>query len=87
LQIYVDPKLSYDALMSVIDICTRQKLAGGEPLSRITSSKCKPNSAFSEYPRYKPSFLATADPHATSPAIDSPKFGFVAENYRVCWRW
>ncbi len=34
--IQVDSRLTYDALMRVIDVCTRQKLASGEPLSKLS---------------------------------------------------
>jgi biopolymer transport protein ExbD len=30
------PNLRYDALMSVVDICTRQTLPNGEPLSKLS---------------------------------------------------
>jgi biopolymer transport protein ExbD len=32
----VDSKLHYGPLMQVIDVCTRQKLANGEPLSKLS---------------------------------------------------
>jgi len=32
----VDSKLHYGPLMQVIDICTRQKLANGEPLTKLS---------------------------------------------------
>jgi biopolymer transport protein ExbD len=32
----VDSRLNYGPLMQVIDICTRQKLASGEPLSKLS---------------------------------------------------
>lgn len=34
--IQVDSRLRYDALMSVIDVCTQQKLPSGEPLSKLS---------------------------------------------------
>src|SRR4030095_16952348 len=34
--IQVDSRVTYDAMMKVIDICTRQKLANGEPLSKLS---------------------------------------------------
>jgi len=34
--IQVDSRLSYDALMKVIDVCTKQKLSTGEPLSKLS---------------------------------------------------
>jgi len=34
--IQVDSRLRYDALMQVIDVCTRQKLPSGEPLTRLS---------------------------------------------------
>lgn len=35
-QLVVDKRLRYDNLMRVIDVCTQQKLANGEPLLRIS---------------------------------------------------
>jgi biopolymer transport protein ExbD len=34
--IQVGSRVRYDALMSVIDVCTRQKLANGEPLTKLS---------------------------------------------------
>jgi biopolymer transport protein ExbD len=34
--VQVDSRLHYGPLMQVIDICTRQKLASGEPLSKLS---------------------------------------------------
>jgi biopolymer transport protein ExbD len=34
--IQVGPELRYDALMSVIDVCTKQTLPNGEPLSKLS---------------------------------------------------
>jgi biopolymer transport protein ExbD len=34
--IQVDSRLRYDALMQVIDVCTRQKLPSGEPLTKLS---------------------------------------------------
>jgi biopolymer transport protein ExbD len=34
--VQVGSKLRYDALMSVIDVCTQQKLPTGEPLSKLS---------------------------------------------------
>src|SRR5262245_14264281 len=34
--IQVDSRLHYGALMQVIDVCTRQKLPNGEPLSKLS---------------------------------------------------
>jgi biopolymer transport protein ExbD len=34
--IQVDSRLTYEALMKVIDVCTQQKLANGEPLSKLS---------------------------------------------------
>jgi biopolymer transport protein ExbD len=34
--VQVDSKLQYGALMQVIDVCTRQKLASGEPLTKLS---------------------------------------------------
>jgi len=34
--IQVGPQLRYDALMSIIDVCTRQKLSTGEPLTKLS---------------------------------------------------
>ncbi len=35
-QIAVDPKLRYDELMRLIDICTQQKMGDGKPLQKIS---------------------------------------------------
>ena len=34
--IRVDSRLRYDALMQVIDVCTRQKLPSGQPLTKLS---------------------------------------------------
>jgi biopolymer transport protein ExbD len=34
--IQVDPNLRYEELMQVVDMCTRQKLPNGEPLSKLS---------------------------------------------------
>jgi len=34
--IQVDSRLTYEALMKVIDICTQQKLSNGQPLSKLS---------------------------------------------------
>ena len=34
--VQVDSRLHYGPLMQVIDVCTRQKLASGEPLSKLS---------------------------------------------------
>jgi biopolymer transport protein ExbD len=34
--IQASPRLRYDALMSVVDKCTKQKLANGEPLKKLS---------------------------------------------------
>jgi biopolymer transport protein ExbD len=34
--VQVDSRLKYEALMGVIDVCTRQKLPSGEPLSKLS---------------------------------------------------
>lgn len=37
--IQVSPSLSYDELMQVLDVCTRQKLANGQKLSKLSFSQ------------------------------------------------
>ncbi|WP_254510532.1 ExbD/TolR family protein [Anatilimnocola floriformis] len=34
--IQVDERLAYDGLMQVVDVCTRQKMASGEPLTKLS---------------------------------------------------
>jgi len=34
--IQVDSRLTYEALMKVIDVCTQQKLSNGQPLSKLS---------------------------------------------------
>lgn len=34
-QIRVDPRLSYEELLKVVDVCSRQRLANGNPVSKI----------------------------------------------------
>jgi len=34
--IQVDSRLTYEALMKVIDVCTQQKLSNGDPLSKLS---------------------------------------------------
>lgn len=36
IQLAVDPRLRYDELMKVVDVCTKQKLPNGELLQRIS---------------------------------------------------